>query len=50
MHAFRLFAALVTTLVIALPVSSHAQAQTEGQWSEYDDVFEDGARQANIWQ
>ena len=50
MHAFRLFAALVTTLVITLPVSSHAQAQTGEQWREYDDVFEDGARHANIWQ
>ena len=46
--------ALVTTLEIALPVSlqAHAQvqAQTEGQWSEYDDVFEDGARHAHVWQ
>lgn len=54
MHAFRLLAALVTTLVIALPVSLHAQAQTttqtDGQWNEYDDVFENGARHANIWQ
>jgi len=50
MHAFRLFAALATTLVITLSVSLHAQAQTGGQWSEYDDVFEDGARHANIWQ
>lgn len=58
MHAFRLFTALVTTLVIALPVSLYAQAQThsqnqnqtDGQWSEYDEVFESGARHANVWQ
>lgn len=50
MHAFRLFAALVTTLVIALPVSLQAQAQTSGQWNEYDDVFENGAQHANVWQ
>ena len=50
MHAFRLLAALVTTLVVVMPVSLQAQAQTDGQWSEYDDVFEGGARHANIWQ
>lgn len=54
MHAFRLFTALAITLVVALPVSLHAQAQTatqtDGQWNEYDDVFENGARHANIWQ
>ncbi|MEA2119701.1 hypothetical protein [Halovibrio sp. HP20-50] len=54
MHAFRLFAALVITLVITLPASLHAQAQaqtqTGAQWNEYDEVFEAGARQANIWQ
>lgn len=58
MHAFRLFAALVTTLVIALPFSLQAQAQTHSQnqnqtsvqWREYNDVFENGARHANIWQ
>ncbi|TMU24502.1 hypothetical protein E0L35_09640 [Halomonas sp. ATBC28] len=54
MHAFRLLAALVTTLVITLPVSLQAQAQTQAQtgeqWSEYDDVFENGASHANIWQ
>ncbi|MGQ7262451.1 hypothetical protein [Vreelandella sp. V005] len=50
MHPFRLLTALVTTLVITLPVALHAQAQTNGQWGEYDDVFEDGARHANIWQ
>ena len=50
MHAFRLFAALVTTVLIALPVSFQAQAQTGGQWNEYYEVFEDGARHANVWQ
>ena len=54
MHAFRLFIALVTTLVIALPAHSqtHAQTltQTDGQWNEYGAVFEGGARHANIWQ
>ena len=54
MHAFRLLSALVTTLMITLPVSLQAHAQTQaqpgGQWSEYDDVFEDGARHAHVWQ
>lgn len=54
MHAFRLLTALATTLVIALPVSlpTQAQAQTppSGQWSEYDEVFENGARHATVWQ
>ncbi|TVP43693.1 MAG: hypothetical protein EA345_16540 [Halomonas sp.] len=56
MHAFRLLAALVTSLVIALTVSLHAQAQTQpltqtdAQWGEYDEVFENGARHANVWQ
>lgn len=54
MHAFRLFAALITSLVVALPASLQAQAQTTtqagGQWNEYDEVFEGGARHANIWQ
>ena len=50
MHPFRLLTALVATLVITLPVAPHAEAQTNGQWGEYDDVFEDGARHANFWQ
>lgn len=50
MHSFRLLTALVATLVITLPVALHAEAQTNGQWGEYDDVFEDGARHANFWQ
>ncbi|CEP38019.1 MULTISPECIES: hypothetical protein [Halomonadaceae] len=50
MHAFRLLAALVTTLVVVMPVSLQAQAQTDGQWSEYDEVFENGASHANVWQ
>lgn len=50
MHALRLLTALATTLAISLPVASYAQAQTGGQWREYDDVFEDAARHANIWQ
>ncbi|MDQ7734839.1 hypothetical protein QT231_19200 [Halomonas sp. SpR1] len=52
MHAFRLLATLVTTLMIALPVSlqAQAQAQPDGQWSEYDEVFENGASHANVWQ
>ena len=50
MHAVRLVAALVTTLVVTLPLSLNAQAQTAGQWHEYDDVFEQGARHAEIWQ
>jgi hypothetical protein len=58
MHAFRLLAALVTSLVIALPAFSQAQAQnqsqaqapTTSQWAEFDEVFEGGARHANLWQ
>lgn len=52
MHAFRLFAALVTTLVVVPPASLQAQAQapTGGQWSEYDEVFENGASHATVWQ
>ena len=49
MHAFRLFA-MITTLVVVMPVSLQAQAQTDGQWSEYDEVFENGASHANVWQ
>ncbi|WP_447554976.1 hypothetical protein [Vreelandella sp. EE22] len=30
----------------ALPV----HAQTANDWTQYDDVFENGARQANVWQ
>lgn len=50
MQAFRLFATLVTTLVIALPFSLQAQAQPNVQWNEYDEVFENGASHANVWQ
>lgn len=46
MLAFRLLAALVTSLMIALPAHSQTQAQTLTQagmhWSEYDAMFEDG--------
>lgn len=27
-----------------------AQAQTSNDWAQYDEVFENGARQANLWQ
>lgn len=45
MHAFRLIATLVTTLVIALP----AHSQTQADWAAYDEVFENGARHATWW-
>lgn len=45
MHAFRLLAAMFTTLVIALP--AHSQTQTD--WTTYDEVFENGARHATWW-
>ena len=39
-----LFAAV--PLLLALP----AQAQPAGEWAAYDEVFESGAQQANVWQ
>ncbi|RUR41277.1 hypothetical protein [Vreelandella populi] len=36
----------VLLCAVALP----AQAQTSNDWTQYDDVFENGARQANLWQ
>tara|TARA_R110002012_G_scaffold79146_3_gene201615 strand:+ start:8862 stop:9545 length:684 start_codon:yes stop_codon:yes gene_type:complete len=54
MHVFRLFAALVTSLAVALPAHSQthspSQAQAAPHWNEYDEVFEEGARHANLWQ
>lgn len=35
--------------VILLGITAAAQAQTS-DWMAYDDVFENGARQANVWQ
>lgn len=49
MHVIRVFTALVTTLVIALPAYSQTSSQTSTDWAIYDEVFEDGARHAAWW-
>ncbi|AQU84710.1 MULTISPECIES: hypothetical protein [unclassified Halomonas] len=49
MHVFRIFTALVTTLVIALPAYAQTSSQTSTDWAIYDEVFESGARHAAWW-
>lgn len=49
MHVVRVFTALVTTLVIALPAYSQTSFQTSTDWAIYDEVFEGGARHAAWW-
>lgn len=49
MHVVRVFTALVTTLVIALPAYSQTSSQAPTDWAIYDEVFESGARHAAWW-
>ncbi|MCC5904522.1 MAG: hypothetical protein JJT87_21645 [Halomonas sp.] len=49
MHVFRIFTALVTTLVIALPAYAQTSSQASTDWAIYDEVFESGARHAAWW-
>ncbi|PCF96633.1 hypothetical protein [Vreelandella nigrificans] len=49
MHVVRVFTALVTTLVIALPAYSQTSSQASTDWAIYDEVFESGARHAAWW-